>query len=631
MARSALPIKRALTMNMSQEFLENLEETITIGRGNEAASEDTLLGTTFAQKYEMLELLGRGGMSIVYRARHTGMDKIVAVKVLHLHLSKDELSLKRFKQEAQAASTLTHPGIVAIHDCGEAEDKTPYLVMDLVEGISLSDLIEKEGTLDLDRFLSIMTQVSAALAHAHSCGIVHRDLKPSNIMISSSAGKDIARIVDFGIAKVLTQSSEGAQQLTQTGEVFGSPLYMSPEQCTGTAIDHRADIYSLGCVMYEALCGKTPFKGETVFETINKHINALPPPLVTEKIKDDGLRQKLELILLKALAKAPQDRYASMTELEKELQALRLKSRVGILGSLGGAWDLASAKRRASRKNRLPIMVVSLTTVSVLSAASVLLLMGALNKAGHEIKRLEQSRRVLSEISLAQSDFTAVSENARDYFISIMLTKKNTAALREKYETTQKASGKRMERVDEVLKAYPKMQEKFRKVWRKKLDHVALTSKKMLRQAEAASGSWSLDILSVSLQLSKICSEGADVLQKMTDLARSVEKEEMGQFELTEKWIASLALLCAGLNTAVVIVLFAYFAKGTPQRIKKLAEQAAQLSRRRGGSQTASSQDVVADLDNVLQELATALSEAEEREQLLLKKLQDQQPSEEKL
>ena len=616
-----VPIK---TLSMSQEILEDLESTVTIGRALEASADETLVGKIFAQKYEMLELLGRGGMSVVYRARHQAMDRVVAVKVLHLHLTKDELSLKRFKQEAQAASTLTHPGIVAVHDCGESDDGTPYLVMDLVEGVSLSDLIEKEAALAQEPFLDIMSQVAAALAHAHSAGIVHRDLKPSNIMISDNNGKPQARIVDFGIAKMLTHN-DGAQQLTQTGEVFGSPLYMSPEQCTGSSVDHHADIYSLGCVMYEALSGKTPFKGDSVYETINKHINELPPPLVALKIEDAGVRQKLELILLRAMAKAPTDRYESMSELEKELRALGLKSKAGLLGGIGGAWDLASARRRAKSKNRLPLMVISLTTVSVLSAASVILLLGCLGKASSEIKRLEHSRRVLSEISLAQADFAQVSETARDYYVGMLMHKRNIETLRTNYHNAQKITGKRLERVDKVLAYYPALQKKFRNEYRKTLDSVSAKSKSMLSKVEEAGGSWSLEMMSTSLQLSKICSDAADVLQSMTETAKTVEGEQIGQFKHTEQWIAWLAAICMGLNISVVVALFAYFARGTPQRMKKLAEQATQLSRRRGQSQVISSQDVVEDLDNVLQELATALSEAEEREKLLLQKLKEQE------
>ncbi len=606
---------------MGQESLEDQDSTVTIGRITDLVSSEDLAGTVFAQKYEMLELLGQGGMSAVYRARHIGMDKIVAVKVLHLHLAKDELSQKRFKQEAHAASTLAHAGIVAIHDYGETEGGTPYLIMDYVEGESLSDWLEKNGVLALEQFLSIMEQVAAALAHAHDSGIAHRDLKPSNIMIAQAQGKNQVKIVDFGIAKVLSQSREGAQQLTQTGEVFGSPLYMSPEQCTGAHCDQRTDIYSLGCVMYESLSGRPPFKGDAVFETINKHINELPPPLVAPGL-EEAAKKKLELILLRCMAKAPEDRFQSMSEIERELRGIRMKSGPGLLGVLGGAWELAAAKRRASRKNRLPLVVVTLSVVSCLSILSVLLLLGGLKRAGEEIDRLEQSRAILSEISLAQADFTKISDAGTTYFTLLFFAPEKAPLLAEQFEKSILSTHERLNKVDKVLALDPKMQKKFREVWRPRLTEASYKSRdeleKVLQQG------FGMKTMSTGLKLSRIYKSGASAFMEMSGLARKVEKEQMGKFKHTEVWIASMAIFCAGLNGTVVLVLFFYFAKGTPQRLKLLAQQAALLSRKKG-AQTASNEDIVDDLDSVLQELAAALSDAEAREKELLLKLKAQE------
>jgi serine/threonine protein kinase len=617
---------------MSQEKnqekpLEDMETTVTVGRGAGTSASEDLCGKIFAQRYQVLELLGRGGMSVVYKARHLIMDKIVALKVLHMYLARDQLSLRRFKQESQTAATLTHPGIVAIHDCGESGEGMPYLVMDFVEGITLSELLTQEGPLKLEKFLIVMKQVAAALSHAHKCGIIHRDLKPSNIMITEKDGAVLTKIVDFGIAKMVSQSGEAAQQLTQTGEVFGSPLYMSPEQCAGTPVDHRADIYSLGCVMYETLSGRTPFKGESVYDTMNRHMNEAPPSLVAAQL-EEGLRQRLELILLRALAKLPADRYQSMAEIESELRTLELKTGEGLLTALGGAWGRAAAKRRAARQNKLPLMVTTLTTVSCLSVVSVLVLLGGLKKSESEIARLEQSRRILSEITLLQTDFVTLGDTGKIYFTSIFVYQDRAAIAKEAFEQARLNTMDRLDKVEKAFEPDPELSVPFKKEWKAKLVRIPEKISQMMQQMAQntdAAGVMSIENLNKSLTMAKMGSEGAQVLKEMTREARKAEKEKMGKFRNTEQWISSLAFLCAGLNGAVVVSLLAYFARGTPRRLKKLAEQASQLSRKRGIAPPSASRDEVADLDNVLQELATALSEAEEREKFLLQKLESQE------
>ena len=613
---------------MSQEVpVQSAEETIISSKGSEVLSTENLEGQIFAQRYEILKLLGKGGMSVVYRARHLIMDKIFAVKVLHLHLAKDDLSLRRFKQEAQAASTLTHPGIVAIHDCGESEDGTAYLVMDYVQGASLADLLQNHGPLALDSFLNIMIQVAAALAHAHKCGIVHRDLKPSNIMITEADDKTQVKIVDFGIAKILANAGEETQQLTQTGEVFGSPLYMSPEQCFGSTVDRRCDIYSMGCVMYEALSGTAPFRGDNAFETMNKHVNEAPPPLVSPLL-DESARQKLELILLRSLAKNPDDRYQSMAEIESELRSLQSGTKEGILTALGSAWGLAFAKRRAARKSKLPLMVMTLTTVSCLSMVSVLLLFGGLKKSEGEVARLEQSRRVLSEISLVQAEFGNLNESGTAYFAAIFLSPERADDAKAFFQDGQASARSRLEKVEKAVEQDPELAEPFKKQWKPKLLKVLKHSGAMLNRVTeeaAVNGFLSPRNLNASLILSKQISEGAAVLTLMTREARKTEKEQIGKVKNTELWTGYLAILCAGLNGAVVVTLLVYFARGTPQRLKKLAEQAMQISRKRGLVSSQITTDEVSDLNNVIHELASALTEAEEREKSLRMKLKQQE------
>jgi serine/threonine protein kinase len=301
------------------------------------------VGAMIDRKYELLSLLGTGGMSAVYKARHAFMRNIVAVKLMHPRLLSDTQSIKRFQQEARAASRLKHPNAITVYEFGISGGQ-PYLVMDYLEGLSCADMIKKEGRIDVERCLSIFIQACDALADAHERGIIHRDLKPSNIMIIKESGDDcFVKVVDFGIAKIVSEGGESLK-LTNTGEVFGSPLYMSPEQCMGQNLDPRSDIYSMGCLMYEALTGRTPFTGKNVLETILKQTSE-PAPGLGAIEGDVRVVQKLDAIVLKCLAKAPEQRYQSMNELRADLESAAQ--------SAGSGWQpLAKIGRKATEMER---------------------------------------------------------------------------------------------------------------------------------------------------------------------------------------------------------------------------------------------------------------------------------------
>lgn len=323
------------------------------------------VGSIIDRKYELLALLGTGGMSAVYKARHSFMRNTVAVKLMHPRLLTDTQSLKRFQQEARAASRLKHPNAISVYEFGIAGGQ-PYLVMDYLEGISFADLIKREGKVDAERCLHIFIQACDALADAHERGIVHRDLKPSNIMLTKDKDQDnFVKVVDFGIAKIVSEGSESLK-LTSTGEVFGSPLYMSPEQCMGHTLDARSDIYSMGCLMYEALTGKTPFVGKNVLETILKQTSE-PAPELGAIEGDVRVVQKLDAIVLKCLAKAPEQRYQSMKELKAELEAAAQSA-----GS--GSESLAKIGRKASEFERILTRGMRVLSPRVLLSAGVIVL-----------------------------------------------------------------------------------------------------------------------------------------------------------------------------------------------------------------------------------------------------------------
>lgn len=287
------------------------------------------VGSTIGDKYEILAVVGGGAMGLVYKAKHTLMKRTVALKMLHPNMVVDEATVKRFQKEAEALSCLNHPNILTVFDFGVSKTGQPYLVTDYLEGQTVAELLEQNERADWMRTLRIFTQVCSALAHAHKHGVIHRDIKPSNIMlVSFEEQPDFVKILDFGIAKVVSDVPEGSNSLTRTGEVFGSPLYMSPEQCRGKALDSRSDIYSLGCVMYRTLTGQPALFGQDLVECLYKHVNEEPQPL-TQVAPDANIPPELEAVVLKCLAKDPAARYQTMADLKDALNA--------IIRSSGGA------------------------------------------------------------------------------------------------------------------------------------------------------------------------------------------------------------------------------------------------------------------------------------------------------
>lgn len=294
--------------------------------------DEDLVGTILENKYEILEKIGAGGMGAVYKARHQLMHRQVAIKMVLAQLSANSMTLKRFTQEARATSQLNHPNILTVFDFGISPSNQPYLVMDFLEGVNFGRVLEETRQIPIPRAIGIFLQVCAALGHAHQKGIVHRDLKPSNIMLIELDGQpDFVKVLDFGIAKVLSSVDGETDNLTRTGEVFGSPLYMSPEQFRGKSMDARSDIYSLGCVMYRSLAGICPVTGKDVLECMYKHVNETIPPF-SVTAPEAGIPERLEQIILKALAKDPEDRYASMNDLRADLEQCAEELALGPLG-----------------------------------------------------------------------------------------------------------------------------------------------------------------------------------------------------------------------------------------------------------------------------------------------------------
>ena len=275
-----------------------------------------LTETTLAGRYELQSLLGRGGMSSVYRARDLALDRPVAVKIMSDELLQQPTMRARFEREARAAARIAHPNVAHIYDFGTDGD-TAFIAMEHVSGRSLRRMLEARGRLTLPEALEIAQQVGEALSAAHRLGILHRDVKPENILVCDEPSGARVKVVDFGLAKLLADSS--GSQLTGGAEILGTPIYMAPERFTGGDVDERADVYALGVVRFEMLAGRAPFDG-TVTEIIGKHVYAPPPELASFYV---DVPESVAGAVARAMSKAPADRQASVDEFVSELGARR--------------------------------------------------------------------------------------------------------------------------------------------------------------------------------------------------------------------------------------------------------------------------------------------------------------------
>ena len=269
-------------------------------------------GTDPAQlgRYVIQSELGRGAMGVVYKATDSVLERPVAVKTVNITLEREYADKyeKRFYQEAKAAGSLNHPNIVTIHDVGKSGDVV-FMAMEYIEGVELRSLIGEGKPLRVAQALSIAAQVAEGLAFAHQRGVVHRDIKPANIMVVANGP---VKITDFGIARM-----RGTGDLTQTGMLLGSPKYMSPEQVIGKRADHRSDIFSLGVILYEMLCGAAPFNGENVTALMYQIVNFVPPP---PSSVNSSVSEMLDLIIAKMIAKPLEERYQDAGEVARDLR-----------------------------------------------------------------------------------------------------------------------------------------------------------------------------------------------------------------------------------------------------------------------------------------------------------------------
>ncbi|MBY0552665.1 MAG: serine/threonine protein kinase [Candidatus Obscuribacterales bacterium] len=274
-------------------------------------------GLVINERYELLSSLGEGGSGSVFKAKQLDNARLVALKFLHGSQVAQKDSMARFMREGKVLSQFTHKHVPAFYEIGVWNNQIPYIAMEFVDGRSLRTVLDETTRLSWPRCLYIITQICDAMESAHQHGIVHRDLKPNNILLINSPATDFVEIVDFGLAKLSQQNQE--KTITETGLLVGSIFYMSPEQCTGKRADNRSDIYSLGCIMYEALSGKLPLEDENPIGMMHKHVHSIPAPVST-LITDRSMPSAVDAILERAMAKQPGQRYQSMKEFADDLR-----------------------------------------------------------------------------------------------------------------------------------------------------------------------------------------------------------------------------------------------------------------------------------------------------------------------
>ncbi|MEM7137528.1 MAG: protein kinase [Myxococcota bacterium] len=306
---------------------------------------DSLIGTVLLEQFRIDALIGTGGMGTVYRARQTTVDRDVAVKVLRLELARDDNAVARFEREAQLAASLDHPNLVRVLLSGRLADGRLYIVMELLEGRSLADELDANGVPSLDRALVMIMKLCAGLGAVHDSGIVHRDIKPENIyLLERGNDPDFVKLVDFGISRALDTETAGTE--SQSGRVFGTAGYISPEAATGESTDIRSDVYSVGVLTYQLLAGELPFEGKTAGAVLMRHVHDVPPSMST-KLLGERVPAALERVVMRALEKDPAARFQKLAALIDALveaavdAGLLTDARPLLLGTVWGS-DMAA-------------------------------------------------------------------------------------------------------------------------------------------------------------------------------------------------------------------------------------------------------------------------------------------------
>lgn len=318
-----------------------------------------LIGSVFNNRYKLLSQIGDGAHGDVYKAHDQLLDRVIAIKLLGSQ-NQSAKALQRFQREAQVISRLRNRHCVTVYEFGLDEKDSPYLIMEYLDGESLSALLSRENVLDPKRTVQLFMQLCDGLQHAHDNGISHRDLKPGNVIILDENGEEVAKVIDFGIAKLQFESDMKAHDLTRAGDFLGSPLYMSPEQTEGIEVGPETDQYSLGCMLYQCLTGNPPHYGSSTLETLMKHQSETPPSMTNSSPFE--LPPELDSIVVKLLAKNPNDRFASMADVSTALSAV----------DFGKSESSKPIREEIENSSNKAIWIVALVVVGLVATGTLL-------------------------------------------------------------------------------------------------------------------------------------------------------------------------------------------------------------------------------------------------------------------
>jgi serine/threonine-protein kinase len=359
-------------------------------RPSQAATADPLVGTVIANRFQVEDLIGQGGMGKVYRARHLALDRQIVLKMLKPQLLEDPTLVGRFEREAKAASRLNHPNVIQVLDFGRLEnDGTLYIVMEYVQGKDLRLVLRDEWPLGEERLCNIMAQVCSALGEAHVNNVIHRDLKPENIMVEARRDQpDHVKVLDFGIAKILDSDGPG---LTRHDVVCGTPQYMAPEQATGSALDERSDLYAVGVILYQMTTGHLPFDGANSMEVLTRHVNEPPVP-PRQRQPDAPISESMERLILRALAKDPAKRPQTAEQFREELLAVPEQARAAARAATPtrSIAPVAAPPPPMRRSNR--------TLWIVAAATAALVLAGVAAAVGGPVRYRERVVRIFADL-----------------------------------------------------------------------------------------------------------------------------------------------------------------------------------------------------------------------------------------
>ena len=355
-----------------RQFTESLRKQ-KLSSGEPAAQVILPTNTIIGGTYRIVSQIGMGGMGVVYLVEQTSLHKQFALKVLSPDLVNEQNWL-RFKAEAKTMAALNHPSFVNVYDLGIHAGSIPFYSMDYLVGRSLEEILADEGPLKLEQALNIFIEVLNGLAYAHRNGIIHRDIKPANIMICTTNGANQVKILDFGISKLVSSDSSNRQSMTMAGDVFGSPYYMSPEQCSGEPVDVRSDIYSIGCTLFEVLTGYVPFEGKTSVDIMLMHQED-DAPLLSDLLPETIFPRSIDAILATCLAKAPESRYQSAKELALDLE--RIANGKEIQASSPAYSQLSSLTQNNDKRKSKPNSRGKALTAAAMGLIALALLLGA--------------------------------------------------------------------------------------------------------------------------------------------------------------------------------------------------------------------------------------------------------------